>query len=370
MKRAIYAGSFDPVTRGHLDIISRALELFDFVEIVVGVHPSKNYTFSQKERVRFLEQNLNLMFPQDRFKVTALTGRLLADYAYESGYKTIVKGVRNSADFDYERMSHDVSFSQQKGLETCILVSRQELSHVSSSAAKEICRYQGLLRDYVPLNVKCALERKINNLSIIGVTGVIGAGKSFFVDKGLGLDVINIDLDKIAHGILFGDRAEQVYIDLREKVKQTFKLQELTRKALGDIVFNDSDKLAELNRLMREPILTRVRAEIRPNPNLFLTYVVNGALLVEADFLHLCNNIVIVITADEVVRWRRLQERGLTDEQIRRRLDSQLTTEQKISRINREIFKERFGKCEVIDNSQPRKEWLGAKFLLKGLYGY
>lgn len=365
MNRAVYAGSFDPCTRGHLDIVERALELFDYVEIVVGQHPSKQYLFTQQQRVDFIRANLASY--GDRVKVSALNGQLLADYAYEHGFKTIIKGVRNAADFDYERVSHDVSFSQQKGLETVLLVSRQALSHVSSSAAKEVCRYHGVLRDYVPFNVKYALERTVNNEKIIGVTGVIASGKSFLVEKLFAsrFAVRHIDMDRIAHDILF-TRQEEIYLALREQIKKAFYLVEITRKDLGEIVFSNPANLAELNRLMREPILMRVRAEIRDGKNdslgrrdpfLHETIILNGALLVEAGFLHLCNNNVVLIDASDEVRYKRLIARGLNGAQIERRLASQLTTAQKINKIEEEIKKERFGKLVTVNNSK------GAEFV-------
>src|SRR3954465_11030758 len=102
MNGAIYSGSFDPVTLGHLDIIQRASRTFDPLRVVVGDNPAKKYVFSREERVRFLREAI----ADPRVEVCSIENKLLADYAYEAGFRTIVKGVRGIADYDYERMMH------------------------------------------------------------------------------------------------------------------------------------------------------------------------------------------------------------------------------------------------------------------------
>lgn len=351
MPRAIYSGSFDPVTFGHLDIIERAARVFDDLEVVVGNHPAKRYVFSLEERVGFLRQSIG----DPRVRVRKIEHQLLADYAYEAGVRTIVKGVRGIQDYDHERMMHEINLTQQRGIDTHILLSRKDLDHVSSSAVKELCRFQGFTHEYVPLVVKEALERRLNEQIIIGVTGGIGCGKSTLarglVATGtrLGLAVHDLDLDQVAHGLL-EDRPESAYRDLRAQVCAAFGMTELKRKALGEFVFNHPAELARLNEIMRVPLLTRLRAGMVGKRGVIL---LNAALLAEADLLHLCNNRVLLVTADEDVRLARLRARGLSAEQIGRRLASQYTTEEKRLRIAQRIRESRHGRCEEVVCNRP-----------------
>lgn len=351
MPRALYSGSFDPVTLGHLDIVSRAASVFDELVVVVGSNPVKNYLFSLEERMAFLRDAIR----EPRIKVCSIENQLLADYAYEAGIPTIVKGIRGIQDYDYERMMHEVNITQQRGIDTHILLARRELSHISSSAVKELCRFQGFTHEYVTARVKEALERRLNRQVIVGLTGGIACGKShlarLLVETGRsrGVAVHNIDLDEIAHDILLG-RGEPVYRQLRGEICSAFGLREVQRKALGDMVFADPRKLTRLNAMMRTPLLTRLRAALAGKEGLVL---INAALLIEADLLFLCNNNVIVVTADHDVRLRRLAARGLDAVQVQRRLGSQFTTEEKVVRARRSLEDHRWGRCEVVESSVP-----------------
>ena len=111
MPRALYSGSFDPVTLGHLDIVSRAASVFDQLEVVVGSNPAKKYLFSLEERLSFLRGAIR----EPRVKVCSIESQLLADYAYEAGIPTIVKGIRGIQDYDYERMVRPESSVEPAG---------------------------------------------------------------------------------------------------------------------------------------------------------------------------------------------------------------------------------------------------------------
>jgi pantetheine-phosphate adenylyltransferase len=349
MPRALYSGSFDPVTRGHLDIIERAARVFDDLEVVVGNNPVKQYVFSLEERVGFLRQAIQ----NPRVRVRAIENALIADYAYEARIGTIVKGVRGIQDYDYERMMHEVNITQQRGIDTHILLARRELAHISSSAVKELCRYQGFTHAYVIPCVKEALERRLNQQVIVGLTGGIAAGKSYLGEalvetgRAAGLAVHNIDIDHIAHDILLA-RGEPAYQQLRADICQTFGIQDVQRKVLGQIIFNDVSKLERLNGIMRVPLLTRLRSALAGIRGLVL---INTALMVEADMLQLCNNNVIVVSSDPDLRMQRLKARGLSDAQIQRRLASQFTTEEKVKRIRQRIDSECWGHLEEVDGS-------------------
>jgi pantetheine-phosphate adenylyltransferase/dephospho-CoA kinase len=353
MKTAIYAGSFDPVTLGHLDIIERAAAMFDKVIVVVGNNPAKKYIFQDHYRVQMIQ----VCVKAKNVEVVRLSSGLLADFAYEQGVRTLVKGVRNFQDYDYEKLMHEINISQHLGIETILLTSKATLSHVSSSAVKEIIKHDGFIHSYVPLPVKEAMEAAMRDQKIVGVTGVIGSGKSY-LSESLHKEIWaihNIDVDKIAHNIY--ERTEPVYVELRETIRATFNLKEFNRKELGQIVFNDSDALQELNRLMKEPILTRLRAEMGKFTGVIL---LNAALLVEFNLLHLCNNNVILVKCPEDVRAERLKARGMTDDQIKRRIACQYSQDEKELKIRNQIKKDGWGGLTVWNGGTDRVDWLAS----------
>jgi pantetheine-phosphate adenylyltransferase len=355
MKICIYPGSFDPVTYGHIDIIDRACNTFDKVIVAIGINPSKKYTFSVEERIKFIKKSVKRPF---KVEVMSFTG-LLADFAYQQNVKTIIKGVRSNQDFDYERLLHEVTVTQQAGIDTHILIADQKLSHVSSSAAKELCKHQGLVHEYVPYCVKAALEQEINNQFILGITGSIGMGKSYVTQQLIEhfskrMHVLHVDLDTIAHELY--TRTEPVYIDFQNTVKDAFGLtvgdSVEMRKKLGNIVFNNENALAKLNNLARQPLLTLMRQKMYGFQGLIL---LNGALLVEANFLPLCNNNVVVVNTGITEQIENLKNRGLTIQQIQRRINCQLTNNEKINIINDAIFNNLYGTLMPYSNSKNNK---------------
>ena len=357
---AIFAASCDPITYGHVDIIERACETFDQVIVAIGINPNKKYTFSIEERIKFIKKAIGNPNKLKQITVMSFNG-LLADFAYQQNVKTIIKGVRNNQDFDYERLLHEVSITQQIGIETYILIANQKLAHVSSSVAKELCKHQGLVHEYVPYYVKAALEHEINKQSIIGITGSIGMGKSYVTQKLIEhftpqMNVLHVDLDMIAHELY--TRTEPVYRNYQNVIIETFNLKSAdwaeSRKQLGDIVFNDAAALDKLNELARPLILSSVRQKMLGFQGLIL---MNGALLVEANFLPLCNNNVIVVNTDSNEQFQNLKDRGLTDIQIQRRINSQLDNNQKLQKIREEISKHRYGTCIPYSNSKTNSPY-------------
>ena len=354
-RTAIFAASCDPVTYGHIDIIDRACNTFDKVIVAIGINSSKKYTFSVEERIKFIKKSVKRPY---KVEVMSFTG-LLADFAYQQNVKTIIKGVRSNQDFDYERLLHEVTVTQQAGIDTHILIADQKLSHVSSSAAKELCKHQGLVHEYVPYCVKAALEYEVNKQVIIGITGSIGMGKSYVTQQLIEhfskqMQVLHVDLDAIAHELY--TRTEPVYIDFQNTVKDAFGLtvgdSAEMRKKLGNIVFNDEAALAKLNNLARQPLLTLMRQKMYGFQGLIL---LNGALLVEANFLPLCNNNVVVVNTGITEQIENLKNRGLTIQQIQRRINCQLTNNQKINIINDAILNNRYGTLIPYSNSKNNK---------------
>ncbi len=146
MKRAIYPGSFDPVTLGHLDVIARASRLVD--ELVVGVlnNSAKNALFSAQERVNMLKE-LTSQFTN--VKVDAFDG-LLVDYAKRTNAAMIVRGLRAVTDFEYELQIAQTNHEIYADIETIFLTTRLEYAYLSSTIVKEVASYGGDISRFVP----------------------------------------------------------------------------------------------------------------------------------------------------------------------------------------------------------------------------
>ena len=148
MKKALITGSFDPPTLGHLDLIERSSKLFDQTVVCIFVNSEKKYMFDLDTRKKMLDA-LCARFDN----VTSDTfGGLVADYAAGNGIDVIVKGARNGSDFDYECMISRVNNSVFR-TETVILPSDPSLSHVSSTTAREMIKYNGNLEAFLPREV-------------------------------------------------------------------------------------------------------------------------------------------------------------------------------------------------------------------------
>jgi pantetheine-phosphate adenylyltransferase len=311
--------------------------------------------FSVEERTTMAKRSLEGM---ENVKVFLIKG-LLVDFAYEHNISVIVKGVRNTVDFNYENILHQVGESQKLGIDTFILIARPELAHISSSAVKDILKEQGYIHEYVPLYVKQCLEIKMFKQYIIGVTGEIGVGKSYVsktitsFSKWLNIPIHNIELDHLGHQIL-EQLTEPKYEEVRNKLVDCFgpgiKKDNgmINRKNLGHIVFNDQKALKKLNTIMLKPILVRLKREIYQKSGLI---ILNAALLAESDMSYLCNNNLILVNCDKQLQEKRIISRSLNKSQIKRRIESQFSFPQKRKIIEEKISKDKQGKLWVLDNS-------------------
>ena len=340
MKTALLTGSFDPITFGHLDIFHRAANAFARVIIGVGNNPKKKYLFTQEERAELIKANLKA----PNIEVITLGHRLTADVAYESD-AIIIKGVRmDGADFDYERMMHDINRAHQSGLDTFILPCAPHLHWISSSAAKEVCEMHGITEAFVPLGVKEMLEHRITGQMKVGFTGPIASGKSMVADELIKLSspelpIHNVDLDKMAHDILF-QRNEPAYLNLQQKLKENLGLSEWTRKAVGQLIFGNEEARKLLNKEMEQPLRTRLRTELAGKKGIVL---LNGALLIEAGWAKLVNNRFVVLDVNPANQEARLMARGHSPQQCKHRLNTQFKTEAKLARLKGCIAQENYG---------------------------
>lgn len=158
-RRCVCPGSYDPVTLGHVDVISRAAALYDEVIVAVLHNPSKQGTFSVDERIRFLEAALTGV-PDVR--IEAFAGRLLVDVCRDAGAQAIVKGLRSDTDFAYE-LPLALMNRHLSGVETVFLPGDARFGHVSSSLIKEVAAFGGDITGLVPEEVRTALLARATN---------------------------------------------------------------------------------------------------------------------------------------------------------------------------------------------------------------
>jgi pantetheine-phosphate adenylyltransferase len=154
---AIYPGTFDPVTKGHIDIMSRALKLFDHLVVAVALNPAKQPLFSNDDRVGFIKKACE---DKGLKNVEALPfDNLLIDFAVSNSASVIIKGLRAVTDFEYELQMGLVNRNLNDSLETIFLIPRQEHSFLSSSFVKEIARHGGDVSKMVPKPVLKGLKK-------------------------------------------------------------------------------------------------------------------------------------------------------------------------------------------------------------------
>ncbi len=155
-KIAIFPGSFDPITIGHVDIVQRALPLFDQVIIAIGTNSQKKYLFSLAERLALI----NECFKNEEKVITDTFKGLTADYANEKKSSYLLRGVRTSPDFEFEKTIAQLNKSLSPQLETILLVSQPQYSHVSSTIVREIIVHGGDVSPFVPAAIVAAIKAK------------------------------------------------------------------------------------------------------------------------------------------------------------------------------------------------------------------
>lgn len=158
-RRAVCAGSFDPVTRGHLDLFRRAAGLFDELTVCVFHNVRKEGLFSAAERKTLIEDAVQAMGDIPNLRVDTFSG-LLADYLRAHEMRYIVRGMRSADDLAYEQTQAELNRHLYAEAETVFLLTNPRYACVSSSAVREIASFHGALSDFVPPNVEQALREK------------------------------------------------------------------------------------------------------------------------------------------------------------------------------------------------------------------
>lgn len=158
MKKAVYPGSFDPVTKGHLDIIARSREVVDHLVVAVLENPRKVAMFSTEERVEMLKL---VTAPFDNVSVDYFRG-LLIDYASRNDSRVIIKGLRAISDFEFEFQMALVNQKLNPKIETLFMMTNSKYSYLSSSIVKEVASFGGNIRHLVPPQVYDMVLAKFN----------------------------------------------------------------------------------------------------------------------------------------------------------------------------------------------------------------
>ncbi|WP_315920192.1 pantetheine-phosphate adenylyltransferase [Mesorhizobium sp. SP-1A] len=158
---AIYAGSFDPLTNGHLDVLKASLAVADVVYAAIGVHPGKKPLFSFEERVRLIEQAAaeELGAEGARIKVVAFDG-LVIDAARENGASIMIRGLRDGTDLDYEMQMAGMNETMAPELQTVFLPASPSVRTITATLVRQIASMGGDIRPFVPASVAGALAAK------------------------------------------------------------------------------------------------------------------------------------------------------------------------------------------------------------------
>ena len=158
MRTAVYAGSFDPLTNGHLWMIEKGLEMFDHLYVVIGSNPSKSYTFTVGDRLQFLKESIPSC---DRLTISEFTNLYLVEYARSVDAQYILRGIRSSSDYEYERVMRHINADMAPSITTTFLMPPRDIAELSSSMVKSLIGPDGWeesVRRYVPPPVFLALQ--------------------------------------------------------------------------------------------------------------------------------------------------------------------------------------------------------------------
>ena len=158
MKKAMYSGSFDPITFGHLDIIERASKIFDELYVAIGISTTKNYLLSLEEREELVKKVCSKF---SNVKVISYDS-LAVDFAKKNNIQYIVRGLRAVTDFEYELQMTDTNKVLNPNIETIFMMANKEYSYVSSSVCKEVLRFNGDISKFVPKEVESYLKLKMS----------------------------------------------------------------------------------------------------------------------------------------------------------------------------------------------------------------
>ena len=158
-KIAVLPGSFDPITDGHVDIVLRSLPLFDELIVAIGVNTQKKYLFSLEDRIQWIKQ---VFQNEPKVKVESYQG-LTINYCKSRGINYIVRGIRSSADFEYEKTIAHLNSTMEPNIETILILSKAELSSISSTIVREIILGKGDVSKFIPVSIVDSVQKSFIN---------------------------------------------------------------------------------------------------------------------------------------------------------------------------------------------------------------
>lgn len=159
-RKAVYAGSFDPLTNGHLWMVEQGLKMFDHITVAIGINPDKSYTYGLEERLAIMRASLP---DSDALEISHFENRYLVDYATEIGAGYILRGIRSAPDYEYERGMRHMNAALNDAITTVFLMPPRELAELSSSMVKGLVGPDGWeehVEKLVPKPVFDALRRE------------------------------------------------------------------------------------------------------------------------------------------------------------------------------------------------------------------
>ncbi len=162
--RGVYAGSFDPLTYGHLYMIEEGSKLFDELIVAIGINAVKNYTFTLEERVNLLKESVKDL---KNVRIDTFENRFLIKYAEEMNCKYIIRGIRNESDYEFERTMRNVNGDLNSKISTVFLMPPRQIAEVSSSFVKGLVGPQGwetVIKSFVPNPVYRELLSKFKSI--------------------------------------------------------------------------------------------------------------------------------------------------------------------------------------------------------------
>ncbi|MEJ2538044.1 MAG: pantetheine-phosphate adenylyltransferase, partial [Calditrichia bacterium] len=157
-----YPGTFDPITYGHLDVLERALNLFDEIIITIAINPSKKPLFSLEERIQLIETALKDNPESHRVKVQGFDG-LLVDFARQKKASALIRGLRAVSDFEYELQMALMNRRLADEITTVFMMPHEKYTYLNSTIVKEVSRLGGNISNFVPKNVQEALNKKLKH---------------------------------------------------------------------------------------------------------------------------------------------------------------------------------------------------------------
>ena len=155
MPVAIYPGSFDPLTNGHLSLIQRSLKMFDRLIVAIAVNPKKTPLFSQEERIELIREAVN----DPRVEVDAFHG-LLVDYVHQRNVSVVIRGLRAVSDFEYEFQLANMNRKLAPDIDTVFMMTGEDYFYISSQLVREVASFGGNVEGLVPPNVYAGLKKK------------------------------------------------------------------------------------------------------------------------------------------------------------------------------------------------------------------